>query len=98
MNMYVHMCACAIHPNITKASPQLKKTFFRGFPRGSAVKNPPAMQEPQEDTGLIRRLGRSPGGGHGNPRPLKKKKVFGKCTGSMDSFTHPTNNHNDTVF
>ena len=31
------------------------------------VKNPPAMQETQADTGSIPRLGRSPGGGHGNP-------------------------------
>ena len=53
------MCACPIHPNITKASPQLKKMLFRGLPRGSAVKNPPAMQEPQEDTGLVPTLGRS---------------------------------------
>ena len=101
MNMYVsvHMHACTIHPNITKASPQLKKRLFGGFPGGSAVKNPFAMQEPQEDTGLIPRLGKIPGGGHGNPRPLKKKKkFFGKCTGLMDSFTHSTNNHNDTIF
>ena len=68
MNMYVsvHMHACTIHPNITKASPQLKKRLFGGFPGGSAVKNPFAMQEPQEDTGLIPRLGKIPGGGHGN--------------------------------
>ena len=33
-----------------------------GFPGGSAVKNPPAMQE---TAGSIPRWGRSPGGGHG---------------------------------
>ena len=31
------------------------------------VKNPPAMQEMQADTSSIPGLGRSPGGGHGNP-------------------------------
>jgi len=35
---------------------------FMGFLGGSAVKNPPAMQEMQ-----IRSPGRSPGKGHGNP-------------------------------
>ena len=35
-----------------------------GFPGGSVVKNPPAIQEMQEtQVGL----GRSPGEGHGNP-------------------------------
>ena len=40
-----------------------------GFPGGSVVKNLPAIQEMQEtsDAGLILGLGRSPGGGHGNP-------------------------------
>ena len=31
------------------------------------AKNPPAMQETLRDTGSIPGLGRSPGGGHGNP-------------------------------
>ena len=35
-----------------------------GFPGGSAVKNPPANAG---DVGLIPGLGRSPGGGNGNP-------------------------------
>ena len=35
-----------------------------GFQGGSVVKNPPANAE---DVGLIPRLGRCPGGGHGNP-------------------------------
>ena len=35
-----------------------------GFPGGSAVKNPPANAG---DVDLIPGLGRSPGGGHGNP-------------------------------
>ena len=32
-----------------------------------AVKNPPANAEDIRDVGLIPGLGRSPGGGHGNP-------------------------------
>ena len=31
------------------------------------VKNPPANARDVRDTGLIPELGRSPGGGHGNP-------------------------------
>ena len=38
--------------------------FNLGFPGGSAVKNPPASAG---DAGSIPGLGRSPGGGHGNP-------------------------------
>ena len=34
-----------------------------GFPSGSVVKNPPAMQEPQEILGL----GKFSRGGHGDP-------------------------------
>ena len=36
------------------------------LPSGSVVKNPPAMQEPQE-TGFYPRVGKTPGGWHGNP-------------------------------
>ena len=36
-----------------------------GFPRGSAAKNPPAMQETRVRS--IPGLGRSAGGGHGDP-------------------------------
>ena len=39
-------------------------TPWRGFPGGSVVKNPPANAG---DRNLIPGLGRSPGGGHGNP-------------------------------
>ena len=35
-----------------------------GFPGGPVVKNPPASEE---DAHLSHRLGRSPGGGNGNP-------------------------------
>ena len=38
-----------------------------GFPGGSAVKNLPAMQEPQGDTVSIPGSERSPGEGYGNP-------------------------------
>jgi len=40
--------------------------FTRAFQVAQWVKNLPAMQEMQADTGSIPRLGRSPGGGHGN--------------------------------
>ena len=38
-----------------------------GLPGGSAVNNPPAMQEAQETWVLFPGSGRSPRGGHGNP-------------------------------
>ena len=38
-----------------------------GFPSGSAEKNPPANAGDTGDVGLIPGLGRSPGGGKGNP-------------------------------
>ena len=38
-----------------------------GFPGGSEVKNPPANAGDAEDVGSIPRLGRSTGGGNGNP-------------------------------
>ena len=37
------------------------------FPDGSVVKNLPANVGYVKDVGLIPGLGRSPGGGHGNP-------------------------------
>ena len=38
-----------------------------GFPGGSVVKNPPANAGDTRDVGSIPELGRSPGGGQGNP-------------------------------
>ena len=38
-----------------------------GFPGGSVVKNLPANAGDAADAGLIPVLGRSPGGGNGNP-------------------------------
>ena len=37
------------------------------FPDGSVVKNSPVNAGDTEDAGLIPGIGRSPGGGHGNP-------------------------------
>ena len=42
-------------------------TFYLGFPGGLVVKNLPANAAEARDTGLIPGLGRSPGGGNGNP-------------------------------
>ena len=43
------------------------KMTSRGFPSGSVVKNPPANEGDSGDGGLIPGLGRSLGGGNGNP-------------------------------
>ena len=44
-----------------------KYPSFWGFPGGVVVKNPPPNAGHSEDMGSISRLGRSPGGGNGNP-------------------------------
>ena len=41
--------------------------FPMGFPGGASGKEPPAKAGDQRDAGWIPGLGRSPGGGHGNP-------------------------------
>ena len=41
--------------------------YTTDFPSGSVVKNPPANAGNIRDVGFIPGLGRSPGGGHGNP-------------------------------
>ena len=41
--------------------------FMYGFPGGSVVENPPANAGDAGEVGSIPGLGRSPGGGHGNP-------------------------------
>jgi len=38
------------------------------------IKKPPASVGDVRDTGSVPGLGRSPGGGHGNPLQYKKKK------------------------
>ena len=45
----------------------MKNIPREGFPGGSGVKNAPANGGDIRDTGSIPGLGRSPGGGHGNP-------------------------------
>ena len=45
----------------------LHMTYNRDFPHGSVVKNLPANAGDIRDMGLIPVLGRSPGGGNGNP-------------------------------
>ena len=40
---------------------------FKGFPGGSVIKNPCAMQETQADTGSNPESGRVSAGGNGNP-------------------------------
>ena len=39
----------------------------RGFPTGAVVKNPPSTAGDARDVGSVPGLGRSPGGGNGNP-------------------------------
>ena len=57
-----------------------------GFPSGSEVKNPPAVQKPPGDVGLIPGSGRSLEGGYGNP--LQYSAWGSPCTeerGSLQS-------------
>ena len=44
--------------------------IMKGFPGGSVVKNLPANAGDIRDAVSIPKLGRSPGGGHGNPLQL----------------------------
>ena len=53
----------SFHPVLILAS-YLLNSSFQG---GSVVKNPPARAGDRRDAGLIPVLGRSPGGGNGNP-------------------------------
>ena len=41
--------------------------LYLGFPGGAVVKNLPADERARGDEGLIPGLGKSPGGGNGNP-------------------------------
>ena len=45
----------------------LQFSQLKGFPGSSEVKNLPASAGDTRDAGSIPGLGRSPGGGHGNP-------------------------------
>ena len=62
-----------------------------GFPGSSVVKNPPANAG---DTGSIPGLGRSPGGGHGNPleysclrNPMDREAWWAIVHGVVKSWT-----------
>ena len=44
-----------------------------GFPGGTSTKEPPASARDVRDSGSAPGLGRSPGGGHGNPLFLPEK-------------------------
>ena len=64
----------------------------RGFPGRSAVKKPPASAR---DVGSIPGLGRSPGGGHGNPlqyscleNPMDREAWWATVHGVANSQTH----------
>ena len=59
----------AVH-GVTKSQTQLSnwtELNWWGFPGSSAVKNLPAMQEPQGNASSVPGSGRSPGGRHGKP-------------------------------
>ena len=45
----------------------MKKCFYWASQVALVVKNSPVNAGDERDVGLIPRLGRSPGGGHGNP-------------------------------
>ena len=46
-----------------------------GFPDGSVVKNVPANAADAQDSSLIPRWGRSPGGGNDNPPQYSSRKI-----------------------
>ena len=50
--------------------------IIRSFPGGSVVKNLPAKAADSGDVGSIPGLGRSPGGGNGNPHQFSCLKNF----------------------
>ena len=80
-----------------------------GFPSGSAVKNQPAMQEPQK-TQVQFLGGESPGGGHGNPlqyscleHPMDRgawRAIVAKSCKELDmtEATEHTHTHTDTTW
>ena len=51
----------------TRLSDSHTHTAWVGFPGGSVVKNPPVNAGDLKDLGSVPGLGKSPGGGHGNP-------------------------------
>ena len=78
---------------------------FHGFPSGSLVKNPPANEGDSGDVGLIPGLGRSPGGGNGNPLQyscLRNPMDRGACQATVyrvtKSWTQLSTHNNNKVF
>ena len=77
--LWVHLCCCKWHYFIFYGCitfPHIYSIYHifnhssvdvLGFPGGSVVKNPPANAGDAGDTGSVPGLGRSPGGGNGNP-------------------------------
>ena len=60
--------AVGIRMNLRPSSLSDTACFWGAFPGGpSGIKNSPANRRDVRDTGSIPRLGRSPGGRHGNP-------------------------------
>ena len=65
-----------------------------GFPGGTVVKNLPDNAGDVRDTGSIPGLGRSPGGGHGNPlqyfyleNPMDRRAWWATVRGVAKSWT-----------
>ena len=76
-------------------------TVCKVFPGGSVVKNPPANVGNTGDTGSTPKVGRSPGGGNGNPlqdscleNPIHRgalwATVYGVAESDMTEHTHAT--------
>ena len=64
-----------------------------GFPDGSIVKNPPAMQETHTgDTVSIPGLGRSPAEGNGNPSSILVKEITPTDESGRRQFLRSQNN------
>ena len=73
-------------------------TGSEGFSGGSVVKNPPANAGDTRDAGLIPGLGRSSGGGNGNPlqyscleNPVDRGVWWATVCGVPKSRTQPSN-------
>ena len=57
----------------------------KSFPGGSVVKNLPANAGDARDAGSVPELGRSPGGGNGNPRIIAWRIPWAKEPGGLQS-------------
>ena len=63
--LYTYVCVCVCIYVYVYVCIHIQ--IYKGFPGGTSGKNLPANAEDVKDTGSIPGLGRSPGGGHGNP-------------------------------